>query len=75
MEEGSMFQRATKPLPQPTAISLGDSQVTHVQTVDGGLASNAGDLILTVSCTLAGLVKSLQRDTHEILFLVTLYLF
>lgn len=43
-----MFHIATEPFVQPTAISLGDSQVTHVHTVDGGLASKAGELTLSV---------------------------
>jgi hypothetical protein len=51
-----MFQTATNPFPQPTARSLGDSQVTHVETVDGGLASNAADCILTMCNVSAGIV-------------------
>lgn len=51
-----MFQTATNPFPQPTARSPGDSQVTQLETVDGGLASNAGDCTLTIFNALADIV-------------------
>lgn len=43
-----MFQTDTYPFPQPTIISVGDSQVTQDDTVEGGLASNEADSIMTV---------------------------
>ena len=43
-----MFQTATNPFAQPTAISLGESQARQVQTVEGGLHENAADVTLSM---------------------------
>lgn len=43
-----MFQMDTDPSAQPTAMSLGDSHVKHVHTVEGGLAAKTGDWTLSV---------------------------
>lgn len=43
-----MFQMATKPSVQPTAMSLGDNHVKHVHSVEGGLAAKTGDSTLSV---------------------------
>lgn len=40
---------ATNPLAHPTAMSVGESQVTHVHNVEGGLAVKAGEPTLSVS--------------------------
>lgn len=47
--EGNMLQTATKPLAQPTAMSLGESQATHVHTVEGGLAVKTEEWTLSNS--------------------------
>lgn len=44
-----MLHKATNPLAHPTAMSVGESQTTHVQIVEGGLATKAGERTLSVS--------------------------
>lgn len=41
--DDARLQIATKPLAQATAMSLGESQVKHEETVEEGLHENAGD--------------------------------
>lgn len=43
----TMLQMATNPLAQPTAMSLGESHVTEVHTVECGFASKTGDCSLS----------------------------
>lgn len=43
----TMLQMATNPLAQPTAMSLGESHVTDVHTVECGFASKTGDCSLS----------------------------
>lgn len=45
-----MLHIATNPLAQPTAMSVGESHSKHVQSVDGGFASNAGAWTLSATC-------------------------
>lgn len=43
-----MFHIATKPLEQPTAMSLGDNHAKHVQILEDGIASKTGETALTI---------------------------
>ena len=45
---GKIFQMARYPFAQPTAISVGESQVKQVQSVSGGRVSKAAVLYLTI---------------------------
>lgn len=44
---GKILHIATNPSEHPTAMSVGESQVKHEQTLEGDLASKTGDWILT----------------------------
>lgn len=61
-----MLQMATKPLPQPTAMSLGESHAIHVQTVEGGFASKTGEWTFTMTKRVSQLgISPLNRTSKQ----------